>query len=68
MPNNIRARKSISEAVKTMPTPFSARELAQVVNLDPRRVSCILRSMDGLLMIPKTNGRERMRFMREDDE
>jgi len=68
MPYNIRARRTISEAVKTMPSPFSAKELAHVVGLEPRRVSSILRSMDGLLEIPKNNGRERVQYMREDSE
>ena len=68
MPNNIMARKYISEAIKTMPTPFSAKELGLVVNLDPKRVSGIIRTMDGLTKIPKTNGRERVRYMREDNE
>ena len=68
MPNNIMAKKYISEAIKTIPTPFSAKELGLVVNLDPKRVSSLLRGMEGLTKIPKANGRERVRYVREDNE
>ena len=65
---NARFRRKITEAVKTMPTPFTAAELASVVNLQPKKVSSMLRAVEGLTRIPKTNGRERVQYVREEKD
>ncbi len=52
MGRNVLARKKLRETIKTIKSPFTAREMSDITGLEPKRVSRLLREFDEIEIIP----------------
>ena len=58
------SRRKIREALPTMPTPFTSKEMADVTGYGAKRVAGLLRTMDEVVGIPnKRRDRARVKWV-----